>query len=557
MLNKNVGYLLTFLISFHSFAQTPNWEWVVDGGGSDKEFAVSTAPDPYGNVYVTGYFASPSITFGTKTITNTSTSGSFDIFLVKYNSNGNVIWAKGFGGSDSEYAEGVCTDALGNVYVVGEFSSNNFQIDGNVYYYYAGKDVYLAKLDSAGKYQWGAVVGGFGDDYCKSVIADTLYQNDLVYIAGYYNSDTIVFDWYSYSINKSALNDVYVACYYGGGISNYISGGGSGDDLIEAMDFDQERNLYFTGEFNSTDFSLGGKSLSSQASNDAFTIKLDYSLSPKWAKSLGGSGNDITEGISVASNGDVYISGYFSNSLTVKGQTLTSTGNRDILVVKYDSSGNEVWGKSWGSTSYDGAEAITVDSYENIYVTGYFQSTNLSFDNFSFQNQGSNDIFLVKLDENGNELWAKSTGGSSNDYAFDINSDQLGNIYVVGPYSSNSVQWDAYTIQTAGSNDAYLAKISDAVPTTVSVNVSNNHAENIYYNNITKEVSVSIVGLKKYSIELIAIMGQPICSLKGNEAMKEKDLVSYNLSNLKLSAGMYFLRLLSEKGQATKLIYWQ
>ncbi len=552
--------IIIFLCVFNMFcfSQTPYWEWVMSGGGNDKEFAVSTASDPFGNTYLTGYFASPSITFGSITLNNNSVFGTFDIFLIKYDVNGKVIWGKSFGGTDSEYAEGVCTDIYGNIYVVGEFSSNNFQIDGNLYYYNGGKDVYLAKLDSSGKYQWGAVVGGTGDDYCKGVVVDTLFQNELVYIAGYYDSDTLLFDWYNYTFNNSSANDIFIVNYYAGILNNYLPGGGSNDDLIESIDLDKNGNIYVSGEFNSTDFNFGGKSLSTSGSNDAFTIKVaPYLTSSLWAKSIGGSGNDISEGLSVADNGEVYVSGYYSNSLSVNNQILTSNGNRDILLVKYDSSGNEVWGKSWGGTSYDGAESIVVDAYNNVYLAGYFQTTNLSIGNFSMANQGLNDIFLMKLDSGGNELWALSEGGSLNDYAFDINADAFGNVYICGSFSSNSIQWDNFTIQNSGSNDAYLAKINDAIATSIIENKLTQKTNDLFYNSITKELTINLNAINPTAVYLINSLGQ-IYILENdweNSSDNYRSIIkTYNLSYLNLSRGVYHV-LFPGKDKISSSIY--
>jgi hypothetical protein len=98
----------------------PNWLWAKSAGGASYDYGQSIATDVNGNVYVTGYFYSPSLTFGTTTLTN---MGLYDIFVVKYDANGNVLWAKSTGGTHLDEGYGISTDANGNVFVTGYFNS--------------------------------------------------------------------------------------------------------------------------------------------------------------------------------------------------------------------------------------------------------------------------------------------------------------------------------------------------------------------------------------------------------------------------------------------------
>ena len=87
----------------------------------DEGEKIST--DASGNVYITGYFKSPTITFGTTTLTNNSTANDADIFVVKYDSAGTVIWAKSAGGTGNDFGNGISATGDGNVYITGQFAS--------------------------------------------------------------------------------------------------------------------------------------------------------------------------------------------------------------------------------------------------------------------------------------------------------------------------------------------------------------------------------------------------------------------------------------------------
>src|SRR3972149_7740367 len=120
---KNAPYLLLamlfiFFIPSFCFAQVPTWQWAKSAGQTGTEAGASTAIDGNGNVYVTGSFTSVTLTFGTNSLVNASASTA-DVFIVKYDATGNVLWAKNFGGVDGDLGNSVTVDANDNVYLTG------------------------------------------------------------------------------------------------------------------------------------------------------------------------------------------------------------------------------------------------------------------------------------------------------------------------------------------------------------------------------------------------------------------------------------------------------
>ncbi len=135
--------------------QAPNWLWAKNPSGSYIEGGTSIACDANANSYVTGYFQSASITFGSVTLMNTSVD-SADIFVTKYDALGNVIWAKNFGGTNDDYATGITVDQAGNCYLVGGFQSASMNMNSIVLNNSSSPqtDFYIAKLDTAGNILW-------------------------------------------------------------------------------------------------------------------------------------------------------------------------------------------------------------------------------------------------------------------------------------------------------------------------------------------------------------------------------------------------------------------
>ena len=130
------------------FAQSPAFLWAQRAGGTDSDYGYSCSTDASGNIFVTGYFYSPSITFGTTTLTNAS-AGNNDMFIVKYDSNGNVLWAKSAGGTSNDMGKSCSTDANGNVFVTGYFDSPSITFGSTTLTNAGGDDMFIVKLSGA------------------------------------------------------------------------------------------------------------------------------------------------------------------------------------------------------------------------------------------------------------------------------------------------------------------------------------------------------------------------------------------------------------------------
>jgi hypothetical protein len=220
--------------------------------------------------------------------------------------------------------------------------------------------------------------------------------------------------------------------------------GGSTDDAGQAVAVDATGNVYVTGWFEGTaDFDPGAAvtNLTSNGQFDLFITKLDASGNLIWAKSIGGTAWERGYSIAVDPSGNVFTTGYFRSAADFDPgagvYTLTPVGYGDIFALKLDASGNFVWAKSIGSTSYDQGYSIAADASGNAYITGYFEGT-ADFDPgpsiFNLTSAGSQDVFISKLDVSGNLVWAKRMGGTSNDQAFSLAVDISGNVYTTGTF---------------------------------------------------------------------------------------------------------------------------
>jgi Domain of unknown function (DUF4347)/Bacterial Ig-like domain/Beta-propeller repeat len=194
--NGNEDIFVTKLNSDGSVA------WAQNFGGSNYDIGYSIATDSSGNVYTTGSF-NGSVTFGSTTLTSTNDE-SYDIFVTKFNSDGNVAWAKDFGGSSYSYGTSIATDSSGNVYTTGffdssaTFGSTTLTSNGN-------EDIFVTKLNSDGSVAWAKNFGGSNYDDGYSIATDS---SGNVYTTGFFQ-DSVTFG--STTLTSNDSTDIFVA----------------------------------------------------------------------------------------------------------------------------------------------------------------------------------------------------------------------------------------------------------------------------------------------------------------------------------------------------------
>jgi len=537
--------IILVLCSIALFAQNVDWFWAKQAGGINDDRGYSIAVDDNGNSYITGDFKEGA-TFGTTTLTS---SGDSDIFVAKLNSNGNWLWAKQAGGTSYDYSHSIAVDANGNSYVTGYFEgSANF---GTTTLTSSGYiDIFVAKLDSNGNWLWAKQAGGINDDYGYSIAVDA-YGNS--YVTGFFEGSAT---FGATNLTSSGDFDIFVAKLDIN--ENWLwakQAGGTIYDYGLSIAVDDNGNSYVTGDFYSSSCSFGTTTLTSSGVDDIFVAKIDYNGNWLWAKQAGGTGLDFGSSITVDDNGNSYVTGYFSYSATFGTTTLTSSGVDDIFVAKLNSSGNWLWAKKAGGTSYDEGYSITVDANGYSYITGEFDGS-ATFGTTTLTSSGSLDIFVAKIDHNGNWLWAKRAGGSYVDFCYSIAVDANGNSYVTGRFSGCAT-FGATTLTSSGvyEYDIFVAKVGEVNSINLPDIISFNGIRSIYPNpfNPLTTIDYEISMPADVKIEVYNNRGQ----LVRNFILGYKEQGSYKLTwegednnGCLCSSGIYYIRM-----QAGKEIY--
>lgn len=389
--------------------------WVIPIGstGADRLFWIDV--DAAGNVYTIGnYNLTVDFDPGPGTFSHTSVGG-VDVFMVKYNTNGNLVWANSIGGVNAEVAENIALDASGNLYVGGQFSSPTLDLDAGVNTFTVNnantnvtQDPFLVKYDTSGNFAWGFNLQGLSSDYIKSVTVDA---NDNVLVGGYFSTTMSVDPISGTSLTSVGSADCFIARYSSTGNYDWSAkfGGVLADNIFSITA--ANNNIYATGTFNTVvdfDPGLDTFNIQSKGNTDAFIVSFSSTGTFNWAGSIGGFGLDNSNYIIANSSGDVYVAGSFIDSADFDPSNVNtyikSVGGRDGFLAKYDNNGAYKWGMRIGSQGIDYLRSIDFDPIDGeILCTGYWATSTLYLDpnnySISLPLTGLNDAFFAKYGE--------------------------------------------------------------------------------------------------------------------------------------------------------------
>ena len=483
---KSAGNEDIFIVKYNSSGVV---QWAKRAGGLENDGGTGIVIHG-SSVYITGYiygsanFNTPSST-GSNEITST---GYKDIFIAKYNDEGNFQWAKRAGGIYDDISRGIAVSGT-SIYITGTFfgtaNFNNPSTSGNNEVISAGRnDIFLAKFNDEGYLQWAKRAGGIDDDLGTGIAVNS----NSVYITGSFNR-TANFNTPSlYGSNELAAvdyyGDIFLAKFNDAGTFQWAKrAGGIGYDKGTGIAVNGN-SIYITGNFISTaNFNTpsanGSNEIISAGGFDIFLAKFNETGIFQWARRAGGQFyHDVSNGIAV-NGSSVYIGGNFKykanfNTPYLEGinEIIGSESNgetNDIFIAKYNDSGTFQWARKAIAGGYYGKstnKSITT-SNSNIYFTGSFQGS-LTFSNSPGNNdttfstgQFGQSVFLSKYDDTGTLQWVNGAYFlNSGNIGRSTATDASGNIYVTGEFGGK-ITVESTTIYSAGGFDIFVAKYNN------------------------------------------------------------------------------------------------
>ncbi|MES2377281.1 MAG: gliding motility-associated C-terminal domain-containing protein [Bacteroidota bacterium] len=252
-------------------------------------------------------------------------------------------------------------------------------------------------------------------------------------------------------------------------VPTWVSGmGGAGGNAISTiMKVDAQNNMYVMGTFSGTvdfDPSSGVKNLiATGSSSDSFIAKYNSSGGLVWAESFGGSGTDQPNGLDLDINGNITLTGQFDSQPMDANpgagvSNLTAAG-KDAFIIRLDNNGNFLWAKNISGTGTENGQKIVSDASGNLVAVGQFQS-NISIDGAGIALKGTTDGYVVKYDAAGNVIWKFSLGAAGSDNSvISAVTDKNKNTTISG-YITGTVNFDPLgpVFNVSGNNSMFIAQ---------------------------------------------------------------------------------------------------
>lgn len=536
-----ITFIVIIIIPFSNkqiYSQlNPEWVQTYNGTGNNNDEALDHYIDDSGNIFVTGKI------FQTSTL--------FDIYVVKYNFSGNLLWDKIYNGpaNGNDIANSITVDLNGNIYVAGE--SRGVKTSG---------DFVLLKYDSLGNELWTRRYNGKSNstDVAVKVITDKAGNpiisgrsfefptlSDIVTIKYNSNGDII---WSKKYNGASNSNDFVGDMAIDSSENLYISGSsfiqGSGDNFL-IIKYDNNGDTLWTesyngpGNGNDNSVSLAmdvngnviitGSSVASGTGIDFATLKYSDTGEMLWQRRFASSANtspDEPKSITTDLNGNIYVTG-----------TSVEFYSYDYLTVKYSPSGDELWTRRYNGPSafnFDEPRSITTDNSENVFVAGLSEGTG-----------SMDDIVIIKYDATGNEIWLNryNSPAGRNDVANNISVDVSGNIIVSG-----------FIAGTSSLNDFGVIKFSQLT----NLNQNTNQTASEFYLaqnypnpfNPTTLIEFSTMKTSEINLTIYDINGRVIQTIVNKTLNPGQYRYEFNATGL--SGGIYFYKLKTDDQEVTK-----
>ena len=356
-------------------------------------------------------------------------------------------WAAQSTGSGVGQLKSLVVDAEGNAYQVGYFTES-IRFGNTTLVSHGRSDIFVAKLSSTGTWAWAVAVGGAGSDNASGVAIDAAGR---IIISGSF-SDQVRFG--AVALTSQGSLDVFVAQISSLGNWQWATAaGGSGLDRACALATSVTGDVVVGGQFAGT-AAFGTRQLVSHGGGDAFVARLTPTGTWLWAIGAGSFDNDETSALATNAAGDIYATGYFSNSVQFGSSTLTGRGMDDAFVGKLSSGGKWKWATAATGTNTAYGKGITVDPAGGVFVTGSFCG-DAQFGATQLTSNSSDDGFVARLNDAGKWQWVSIVASDYLENIVGIALDKTGKLYVAGTFS-RTIHGGAFQLTSRGQQDVFI-----------------------------------------------------------------------------------------------------
>jgi len=440
-----------FLFSGTVKSQSINWA-ESEGGPFGLETGRDVVADEYGNVYVAGNYRQ----FCQFNGQITGNSGDDDLFVTKYNADGNFLLLRVHGGTMTDRYLGVTVDSKNNPICTGYAKLGAIQEKNGSSGMHAWDGI-IMKYDSGLNPVWTKQIDGTVYTQGEDVATD---QFDNVFVAGAHKGKSYIG---TDTITSYGDADLWLAKFNSGGAYKWsFTAGGTGADGAAHVAIAKNGNALFAGFYKYTLYILNDSAVSA-GYEDIFIASVSSMGNLSWLKSYGGDSNEILTGITTDPSGNIYITGYFKDTMKLGTLQLVSTGHFDGFVARLDANGNPVWATRFGSPSAgEYPQELNVSDNYKLFVTGQYFADSTVIGPDTLQSGGNGNLFFAEIDTGGSIIQSEGFGSvSSIDVAYGLHVDPNGNVFVSGSFNA-SMNLGAVTLVSLGAEDIFVFRYSDS-----------------------------------------------------------------------------------------------
>lgn len=461
--------LATFVLLALFYTELNAQKWGANTFGQFTNEALDVEIDNAGNSYITGYVTGETA-FNTANVVQNA-AGNGDVYVAKYDENGNFLWYKKFGGNYSDRAYDLAIGPDQNIVVTGQFfgsvsfGSTTLQSASN------SKDIFLVKLDPNGDVIWALKEGGSMAENAYGVAVDN--QNNIILTGQFQGNATIAGSNFTSMIDPISnlpSFDLFISKYDPLGNPLWVlNGAAEKEDRGLAVAVDSQDNIFLTGQYSDT-LLFAGNTYYNNGYNVGFVSKISPFGQVQFFNNLR-AGFVLPYDVEVNSDDKVVITGDFLGNMNYyhnnQPNYIQNPYTKKIFILTIENSGQYVWNYTLGSESDISATSVSIDPDDNVFVTGFFScALNQLHDTVPalWNSVGFKDPYVLKVSGQGNFIYAKQMGGKMDDVGHGIAVKSADKPIICGGFTqSMNVAPTLNTLVLSGYTNYKLNPVSDEV----------------------------------------------------------------------------------------------
>ncbi len=444
---KPFFYFLFLLLAWSPlYAQFPTLQWSRIFGGSGQNTTYEVKITRQNHALACGSYSAV-MNLGTGQLMN---EGGSDGYAARFDENGQTLWAKRLSGTGEEVIESISEDRQGNILLAGRYASAA-SLDGTNLPYTNGSEGFLAKMDANGNLLWVQTAANPGNMTWHRIVADSTGN---VVVFGQF---TEALSLGSQAFTGNTFDDLVLAKYSSAGDLLWArSWSATLKTNAYGLSVGPDNQLALSADFQGT-ITFGNNGHTSQGLNDGLVMLVDSSGNPVWSQSAGSAGVDNPFCVEADAQGNIFLAGSFSGTVNLGAFDMVSNGLWDVFVLKLSPIGTPIWAATFGGPNNDRCNAVKLGPGGDVFLHGWYQDS-LTVANQQLQSLGMFDAFLAHVDSSGQIQQVLSFGSTNQDVGSALDVDAQGRVLMGGSFFGSSFAFGNQSFTATTGTSHYLLR---------------------------------------------------------------------------------------------------